>query len=97
MATQNATRQILSRSFLQQAQDWQRKVGPLASYSQADSQRCLLTCCFVALASSDPVHKREIIASCVSPVPWLFEMRQALRPAEVLRAGRRHSQTRPHP
>lgn len=31
MATQNATRQILSRSFLQQAQDWQRKVGPLAS------------------------------------------------------------------
>lgn len=31
MATQNATRQILSRSFLQQAQDWQRRVGPLAS------------------------------------------------------------------
>lgn len=31
MATKNATRQILSRSFLQQAQDWQLRVGPLAS------------------------------------------------------------------
>lgn len=30
MATKNATRQILSRSLLQQAQDWQPRVGPLA-------------------------------------------------------------------
>lgn len=31
MATQSATRQILRRSFLQQAQNWQREVGLLAS------------------------------------------------------------------
>ena len=41
IASLNATRQILSRSFLQEAQDWHRRV---CLFSEADNERCLLTC-----------------------------------------------------
>lgn len=60
MATQNATRQILSRSFLQEAQDWHRRVGRLACSRRLIASGAYSHVHFVSLTASDPVHKGEL-------------------------------------
>lgn len=75
MVTQNATRQILSRSFLQEAHDWQRKVGPLASSWRLIASDAYSHILLSVWRAQITYMKRKLSIFCLTPVPWLLMMR----------------------